>query len=83
MASQYSTILTSDSSTTVNQYDVIKYSDYENLRSKYSEYKTVYQQTYLLLNSSINLRVEGGGSYFSIGNTVLQEPQPREVRVVL
>ena len=75
MASQYSTILTSDSSTTVNQYDVIKYSDYESLKTKYetalsnynamySKYNTLYEQSYIYFNPGINLRVEGGGIIF-------------------
>ena len=72
MASQYSTILTSDSSTTVNQYDVIKYSDYENLKTKYetalsnlqSKYDTLYNKVYSVPSSFYNLRVEGGGIIF-------------------
>ena len=61
MASQYSTILTSDSGTTVNQYDVIKYSDYENLKSKYD---TLYNKVYSVPSQFYNLRVEGGGLIF-------------------
>ena len=68
MASQYSTILTSDSSTTVNQYDVIKYSDYESLKTKYetalSNYNTLYNKVYSVPSQFYNLRVEGGGIIF-------------------
>jgi hypothetical protein len=68
MASQYSTILASDSSTAVNQYDVIKYSDYESLKSNYetalSNYNTLYNKVYSVPSSFYNLRVEGGGIIF-------------------